>query len=73
MIDGTEKPKIPSKFAKRTARYNEFRYKSPHKRNYLLDGLQNFYRILTLYILFLKNAKEIQNSSADYQTKEIGF
>ena len=26
MIDGTEKPKIPSKFAKRTARYNEFRY-----------------------------------------------
>ena len=27
MIDGTEKPKDPSKFAKRTARYNEFRYK----------------------------------------------
>ena len=26
MIDGTEKPKIPLKFAKRTARYNEFRY-----------------------------------------------
>ena len=24
MIDGTEKPKTPSKFAKRTARYNEF-------------------------------------------------
>ena len=24
MIDGTEKPKIPSKLAKRTARYNEF-------------------------------------------------
>ena len=24
MIDGTEKPKIPSKFAKRTAQYNEF-------------------------------------------------
>ena len=24
MIDGTEKPKIPSKFAKRMARYNEF-------------------------------------------------
>ena len=24
MIDGTEKPKIRSKFAKRTARYNEF-------------------------------------------------
>jgi len=28
MIDGTEKPKIPSKFAKHTARYNEFRCKS---------------------------------------------
>ena len=27
MIDGTEKPKISLKFAKRTARYNEFRYK----------------------------------------------
>ena len=26
MIDGTEKPKIPSKFAKRVARYNEFGY-----------------------------------------------
>ena len=26
MIDGTEKPKIPSKFANHTARYNEFRY-----------------------------------------------
>ena len=25
MIDGTEKPKIPSKFAIRAARYNEFR------------------------------------------------
>ena len=25
MIDGTEKPKIPSKFSKRAARYNEFR------------------------------------------------
>ena len=27
MIDGTEKPKIPSKFAKRAAGYNEFGYK----------------------------------------------
>ena len=26
MIDGTEKPKLPSKFAKGTARYNEFSY-----------------------------------------------
>ena len=26
MIDGTEKPKIASKFATRIARYNEFRY-----------------------------------------------
>ena len=28
IIDGTEKPKIPLKFAKHTARYNEFRYRS---------------------------------------------
>ena len=28
MIDGTEKPTIPSKFAKRAARYNEFDNKS---------------------------------------------
>ena len=28
MIDGTEKPKIPFKFAKRAAQYNEFRCKS---------------------------------------------
>ena len=26
MIDKTEKPKIPSKFAKRAAQYNEFGY-----------------------------------------------
>ena len=28
MIDGTEKPKIPLKFAKRATRYNEFGYRS---------------------------------------------
>ena len=28
MIDGTEKPQILSKFAKRAARYNEFGYKT---------------------------------------------
>ena len=28
MIDGTEKSRIPSKFAKRIARYKEFRYKT---------------------------------------------
>ena len=27
MIDGTEKPQIPLKFAKLAVRYNEFRYK----------------------------------------------
>ena len=27
MIGGTEKPKNPSKFAKRTVQYNEFHYK----------------------------------------------
>ena len=32
MISETEKPKIPSKFAKRTARYNEFCYKIDNKK-----------------------------------------
>ena len=30
MIDGTEKPKILSNFAKRTARYNEVAVKNAH-------------------------------------------
>ena len=30
MIDGTEKPKIPSRFAKRAARYSEFGYKKQY-------------------------------------------
>ena len=34
MIDGTEKPKIPSKFVKRVARYNEFGYKILNWRFY---------------------------------------
>ena len=33
MIDGTEKPKLPSKFASRAARYNEFPYKIKAFRN----------------------------------------
>ena len=32
MIDGTEKPKIPLKFAKRIARYKEFRYMCSQQR-----------------------------------------
>ena len=35
MIDGTEEPKIPSKFAKSAVRYNEFRCKSLLQRNSL--------------------------------------
>jgi len=38
MIDGTEKPKIPSKFAKRVARYNEFGYKTSKKVLITNDG-----------------------------------
>ena len=34
MIEGTEKPKIPSKFVKRVARYNEFGYKILNWRLY---------------------------------------
>ena len=39
MIDGTEKPKIPSKFAKRAARYNEFGCKQEHNAIYTLHLL----------------------------------
>ena len=34
MIDGTEKPKIPSKFAIRAVRYNEFRCKCELQRDF---------------------------------------
>ena len=37
MIDGTEKPQIPSKFANRAARYNEFGY-NLHVRHALSRG-----------------------------------
>ena len=41
MIDGTEKPKIPSKFAIRAARYNEFRSKTQPDQTLLkLDAKQ---------------------------------
>ena len=44
MIDGTEKPKIPSKFAKRAARYNEFRC------NLYFDGNLFLYQFQILLI-----------------------
>ena len=34
MIGGTEKPKNPSKFAKRTVRYDEFHYKMSQTSNF---------------------------------------
>ena len=37
MIDGIEKPQIPSKFANRAARYNEFGY-NLHVRHALSRG-----------------------------------
>ena len=39
MIDATEKPKIPSKFAKRTAQYNEFGCKVKCSRTSMCDQL----------------------------------
>lgn len=68
MIDGTDKPKILSKFAKRAARYNEFRYNRPKWRFhypsiYLNEGNPFPFRIaeawnwypynLQVYIFFL--------------------
>ena len=38
MIDGTEKPKIPSKFAKHAARYNEFGYKISINVHFILGN-----------------------------------
>ena len=38
MIDGTETPKIPSKFAKRAARYNEFGY--PCRIRHYVESMQ---------------------------------
>ena len=35
MIDGTERPKIPSKFAKSAARYNEFGYIYFYKESFI--------------------------------------
>ena len=39
MIKGTEKPKIPSKFAKRAARYNEFGYNVLYRYWLIIDSV----------------------------------
>ena len=36
MIEGTEKAEVPSKLAKRTARYNELRYHNKSTANVIL-------------------------------------
>ena len=47
MIDGTEKPKISSKFAKRAARYNEFDSKQSHCRILKVGETINiFYKVI---------------------------
>ena len=42
MIDGTKKPKIPLKFAKLAARYNEFGY----KQDFFVFAVTHQYEIL---------------------------
>ena len=46
MIDGTGKPKIPSKFAKRAARYNEFNSKTHIVVCTICTGLGNVLHLL---------------------------
>ena len=45
MIDGTERPKIPSKFAKPAARYNEFGY------IYFYKEISSFTPVLSIRIV----------------------
>ena len=44
MTDGTEKPKIPSKIAKRAARYNEFGYNTFFKTQ-IFSKLRGFFKL----------------------------
>ena len=46
MIDGTEKPKIPSKFAKCAARYNEFGYNSSND-TLIIDCFSSMRKLIT--------------------------
>ena len=43
----------------------------PNERKYLLNGLQNFLKDSNSYYFVLKSTKEIENSSAVYETKWI--
>ena len=56
MIDGTEKPKIPSKFAKRAARYSEFRCKKAYISATNCNKELIFWQVVVLTIALSKNA-----------------
>ena len=68
MIDGTEKPKISSKFAIRAARYNEFHCKfissgyNSEVRTFLLKVLYVFPMTGNVYVL------ENRNKSSGWET-----
>ena len=84
MIDGTEKPKIPSKFAKRAARYNKFAYNIFQRLRYYrchffalklpLQGSIN--NILNVFFFFVENAISLPGvvfSLRLYPCMSIGF
>ena len=54
MIDGREKAKIPSKFAKRAAQYNEFGYKTKLKTYLFTNFFDLFFLLLLARIVLNK-------------------
>jgi len=75
MIDSTEKTKIPLKFGKRVARYNEFGYK-PTRTLYNLASLFNNTWILNfksklIYIVFFADAIIITITSNEQQNHKM--
>ena len=64
MIDGTEKPEIPLKFAKRAARFNEFGYNTFLTINWLTIYF-NVQGIVYLFLCALDHIFESREDKAD--------
>ena len=71
MIDGTEKPKIPFKFAKRVARYNKFDSNCLKKTKHLFAVITHFNKILN--VRNHKFAFGLQTSHAQMQVKTVSI
>ena len=66
MIDGTEKPKIPSKFAKHAARYNEFGYpkRALHPREQHCFTVHNS-SSLSVFVCYCRQCSDCDPSDDD--------